>query len=217
MICWLDDPTMKTTLLCVFLEKKQKRFSRDTPAFSKLQVWEAQSSLNSLSKEMTVKPSTHVWKQTQELQLWGSFPSERRRWRQLCRRRPAVRLQKEKERDLSTSVIDWLMENRSGFGLVSDQAAINQRAEEREACGEGRRREDKRSEWTDRINSWPRGSAPRLARSVMKRCHLRSGRPLNWSVLMKVSSDGGTACLQSYVTGPRRPAAKSLRGKNTFA
>lgn len=126
----------------------------------------------------------------------------------------ACRFVSERKRAWPVHFSNWLTDGKSlRFGLVSDQAAINQRAVEREACGEGRRWEDKRSEWTDRINSWPRGSASRLARGVMKRCHLHLSRPANWSVLMKVPPDGGTPCLQSYIMGPWRPAAKSLRGK----
>ena len=75
---------------------------------------------------------------------------------------------------------NWLTDGKSlPFGLVSDQVAINQAAKERERAARGRRREDKRSEWTDGINSWPRGSAPRLVWGVMKRCHLQPDRLLN--------------------------------------
>ncbi len=94
----------------------------------------------------------------------------------LCKLQSVVLLQKE-ERAWPVHFSNWLTDGKSLlFGLVSDQAAINQRPEEREACSEGRRREDKRSEWTDRINSWPRGLALRLARGVMKRCHLHRCR-----------------------------------------
>lgn len=162
---------------------------------------------------MTVKPSIQAWKKTQKLQLWVSFSL----WtssRTPTLQTTACHFVSERKRAWPVHFSNWLTDGKSlQFGLVSDQVAINLRAEELEACSEGRRREDKRSEWTDRINSWPRGSALRLARGVMKRCHLHHSRPVNWSVLMKVPSDGG---LQSYIMRPWRPAAKSLRGKNVF-
>lgn len=85
------------------------------------------------------------------------------------------------------------------FGLVSDQLAINQRAGEQEACSEGHRWEDKWSERTKWINSWPWVSAQRWPNGVMKRCLLHRRCSVNWNILMKVPSNYGMLFLLSYI------------------
>lgn len=160
---------------------------------------------------MTVKPSIQARKKTQKLQNPSPlFPPERRPRRPPSERQRVVLFQKEK-RARPIHFSNWLTDGKSlRFGLVSDQAAINQRAEEREACSEGRRREDKRSEWTDRINSWPWGSARRLPRAVMKRCHLRRSRPAK---LKRLDEGALRWRLLSYIIRPRWPAVKPSEGE----